>query len=167
MRSATLFVAAIGLLSIGLSSSGADAPQNSAPMGKSVTLLGTLAEWNYPGAKMPRGATMSDGGNPTLQSVKLQAVLTTADPFEKVIAFYEKKLEDSAAPEAQANSGSEPGAYARSVTQQDDSQGRGVAVRIFVVNKAATSTTLVISRAEEEKETHIAWLHYERFESRQ
>ena len=48
----------------------------------------------------------------------------------------------------------------KSVSIQDDSQGRTVAIRVIVVHKAGTSTTLVISRANDEKETHIAWSHY-------
>jgi hypothetical protein len=43
---------------------------------------------------------------------------------------------------------------------QNDSKGRPVAVHVIVVHKAKTSTTLVISRAKDEKETHIAWTHY-------
>ena len=34
------------------------------------SLLQTLAKWQYPGSTMLDGASMSDGGNPTLQSVK-------------------------------------------------------------------------------------------------
>ena len=61
--------------------------------------------------------------------------------------------------------GKDPGAEvkaadAKAVSTQDDSQGRPVTLRVIVVNKANTTTTLVISRANGEKETHIAWLHY-------
>jgi hypothetical protein len=166
MRLTMLFVAIVGLATAGRSAIGVDAPRAAAARQEGVTLMGTLAEWMYPGAAMPQGATMSDGGNPTTQSVKLQAVLTTVDPIEKVIVFYEKKLEGPGAAESQPDTHEELGAAAKSVTRQDDSQGRPVAIRIFVVNTAATSTTLVISRSEGEKETHIAWLHYLRFDVR-
>ena len=53
-----------------------------------MSLLETLAEWKYPGLRMLGGASMSDGGNPLLQSVKCKATLTTPDPFEKVITYY-------------------------------------------------------------------------------
>jgi hypothetical protein len=110
-----------------------------------ISLMQTLAAWKYPDTQMPNGASMSDGGNPGVQSIKCAAVLTTPDPIDKVIAFYTEKLG--------------PG-EARSVAVQDDSKGRPVTLRVFVVNKADTSTTLAISRAEGEKETHIAWSHY-------
>jgi hypothetical protein len=110
-----------------------------------ISLMQTLSAWKYPGAQMPDGASMSDGGNPRLQSVKCAAVLTTPDPIDKVIAFHAEKL---------------GAGEAKSVAIQDDSKGRPVALRVFLVNKADTSTTLAISRAEGEKETHIAWSHY-------
>jgi hypothetical protein len=42
----------------------------------------------------------------------------------------------------------------------EDSDGRPVGIQIIVVNTDKSSTTLVISRAEKEAETHIAWAHY-------
>ncbi len=117
---------------------------HAAPPGQ-ISLMQTLAAWKYPDSQMPNGASMSDGGSPGIQAVKCAAVLTTPDPIDKVIAFYAEKLG--------------PG-EARSVAVQDDSKGRPVTLRIFVVNRADTSTTLAISRAEGEKETHIAWSHY-------
>jgi hypothetical protein len=124
-----------------------------------ISLLQTLSEWQYPGSKWIDGASMSDGGTPPQQAVKCRTILVTPDPIEKVIAFYEKKLGtgDAAGPEpakAKAEK-SEP----NSVSVQDDSKGRPLTLRVFVVNRGDTSTTLVISRAEGEKETHIAWSH--------
>lgn len=127
-----------------------------------MTLLSTLAEWQYPGSRLPGGASMSDGGNPQLQSVKCQAILTTSDPIEKVIAFYAEKFGTAPIAAAQASKALVNEADARSVSDQDDSGGRPVTVRVLVVNKLNTSTTLVISRADAEKETHIAWSHYVR-----
>jgi hypothetical protein len=118
----------------------------------------TLDEWRYPDATMPTGASMSDGGNPLVPSVKCQAVLTTPDPIEKVIAFYSDRATDVHR-DGQA-SGDAKASDPRTVSDQDDSQGRPVTVRVIVVNKAATSTTLVISRAKGEERTHIACLHY-------
>jgi hypothetical protein len=133
----------------------ADAPPTDAKSDERVTLLGTLAEWKYPDSKMPEGATMSDGGNPTLQSIKCQTVLTTPDSIEKVIEFYTKKFGISTETGKVAPSGE-----ARSVLVQSDSKARPVTVEVITVQKADTSTTLVISRTATEKETHIAWLHY-------
>ena len=130
----------------------------------SVTLLGTLAEWKYPESKMLGGASMSDGGNPSLPSVKFQAILTTDDPVQKVVDFYSRKFETSRDTGLQDVAAQVKAADAKTVSNQDDSDGRPLAIRIIVVNKPQTSTTLVISRAKGEKETHIAWSHYLRLE---
>ena len=128
---------------------------------EAMSLMDTLSEWKYPGSTMPDGASMSDGGNPTLQSVKCKALLTTADPIDKVIAYYSEKFETPAKKDDHV---AIKGSDAKSVTIQNDSQDRPVTVRVIVVNKADTSTTLVITRANGEKETHIAWLHYIRLD---
>jgi hypothetical protein len=127
-----------------------------------ITLLGTLEDWKYPGIKMPRGAQISDGGFSGIQSAKLQAVFTTPDSFEKVVSFYENKFgvtaEGKAKPAAK-NSDDKP-SEPQSVITQDDSKDRPLAMRVFVVNRADTSTTIVVSRATGEKETHIAWSEF-------
>ena len=131
-----------------------------------ASLLGTLAEWNYPGSKLLDGANMRDGGNPRVPSVLCRAVLTTPDAFEKVTAFYAEKVGTSQPPgqkEAKAGAGEADG---KSVSAQDDSGGRPVKLRVIVVNRADAATTLVISRAEAESETHIAWSHYMRLGAR-
>jgi hypothetical protein len=125
-----------------------------------VTLLGTLAAWQYPGSKLLDGATMSDGGNRLIQSVKCQAILTTPDPVEKVVAFYSEKLGIPRDPGPQAAGLDSQVSDAKSVSVQDDSRGRPVSIRVITVHRAETSTTLVISRAAGEEETHIAWSHY-------
>lgn len=122
-----------------------------------VTLMGTLAEWMYPGSNFG-GAEMSDGGNRTVQSVKCQAILTTGDPFEKVTKFYEQRFVSG----PQDAGATVKGAIAQSVSTEDDSSNRPVQLRVIVVNRAETSTTLVISRTEGEAKTHIAWSHYVR-----
>jgi hypothetical protein len=123
-----------------------------------VTLMGVLAEWKYPGCSFG-GAEMSDGGNRTIQSVKCQALLTTGDSFDKVTNYYEQKFVSGPADGGPAVKG----AKAQSVSVQDDSAKRPVQLRVIVVNRAKTSTTLVISRAEGEKKTHIAWSQFMRF----
>ena len=127
-----------------------------------LSLMQTISEWSYPGARPLAGASMSDGGNPLVQDVKCQAVLTTRAPIEKVVAFYAKKLGTDPVADRQ-----EPGAKdedARSVAAQDDSEGRPVRVCVFVVNRQESATTLAISRGRDEKETHIGWLHYMRLD---
>ncbi len=130
-----------------------------------MTLMGTLAEWSYPGASMPDGATMSDGGNPLQQSVKCAAILSTPDPVEKVIKYYTEKLAAHETREPVAGKGEANRVQGQSVTAQDDSRGRSLALRVFVVNRRQSSTTLVISRAAGERETHIAWSHYQRLDA--
>lgn len=129
-----------------------------------MTLMGTLSEWIYPDSKMLGGATMSDGGNPLVPDVKCRAILATPDPIDKVIAFYLKKVETPPAAGGADAKTAVKEANAKAVVTQDDSDGRPVTLRIIVVNKADTTTTLVISRAKGETETHIAWSHYRRFD---
>lgn len=159
MRSFTAIVA-LGVTMFGLAPVWPDSPEAGAPAKNEVPLMGTLAEWTYPGSRMLGGASMSDGGNPVLQSIKCQAILVTADPVDKVLEFYSKKNEASRVVDLQDATEKVKRANARSVSSQDDSQGRPLTVRVLMVNKADTSTTLVISRAQDEKETHIAWSHY-------
>jgi hypothetical protein len=146
-------VCIVSMAPVLLSSDQATAPRQ-------ITLMQTLADWKYPGSNMPDGASMGDGGNPQIQSVKCQAILTTPDPIEKVIDYYTTKLTPAADAVLPGNKVDAPTGDAKSVAIQDDSQGRPVAVRVIVVNKLDTSTTLVISRGRDEKETHIAWVHY-------
>jgi hypothetical protein len=147
-------VAAAAVLGAALSLAHAQATQEG-----HLSLLQTLSAWKYPESTM-HGASMSDGGNARMQSVKCQSVLTTPDAIEKVIEYYEKKFGISPTTGQQERRADVAEGDAQSVSSQDDSQGRPVRLRIIVVNKADTSTTLAISRAEGEKETHIAWSHY-------
>ncbi len=129
-------------------------PVHAAPPGE-ISLLQALSEWKFPGSNLLEGATMSDGGIPPLQAVKCAAIRTTPDPIEKVVAFYAERLGAGDPPGPPAEK-----CEAESVSVQDDSKGRPVTLRVFVVNQAHTSTTMVVSRAEGERETHIAWSHF-------
>ena len=122
---------------------------------KPKTLLGTLSGWQYPDSKLRGGATVSDGGDPSVADHKMQAVLVTPDPIDRVIGFYTRLV---AAAEGPAADDAAP-----SVCVQDDSEDRPVTLRVMHVNEADRSTTLVISRAADEPETHIVWTRYERF----
>ncbi len=127
-----------------------------------MTLLGTLAEWKYPGSTMLAGATGSDGGNPLVPDASFQAILTTPDPIEMVTKFYAEKVGTPPASGGQIANAEVKEADAQAVSTQDDSEGRPVRLRVIVVCKSDTTTTLVISKAKSEKETHIAWSHYRR-----
>jgi hypothetical protein len=123
-----------------------------------VTLLGTLAEWSYPGSNFG-GASMSDAGD-RRPSIKCQALLTTGDSFEKVAKYYAEHFGSRP-----RNAETKTNALdAQAVSTQNDSQDRPIKLQVIVVNRATTSTTLVISRAKGEKQTHIAWSHYMRLD---
>ncbi len=129
---------------------------------ENVTLLGMLEEWKYPDAEF-HGATASDGGVAGVVSTKCQAVLTTTDSFDTVADYYFDHLEVAEADRQRDGTFKSEKAVARSVAVQDDSEGRPVKLRTFIVNDADSSTAIVISRAADERETHIAWSHYRRF----
>jgi hypothetical protein len=153
-------IAAFGTLLGNLAVAQADSTPDAERKGN-ITLLSTINEWKYPDSKMPHGASMSDGGYPNIQSVKCQTVLTTPDSFKKVVRFYNKKLGIS------ADTGEAAKGDAKAVLTQDDSDGRPVSIEVITVHRGNTSTTLVISRAEQEKETHIAWSHFIRIDNKQ
>ncbi|MBN2291623.1 MAG: hypothetical protein JXM70_04310 [Pirellulales bacterium] len=130
-----------------------------------LSLMTEIAKWQYPGSKF-NGATSSDAatmnasGERTVPSVLCKTVLTTKDSMAKVIEYYKAKLKrgtDFATTKPNNKSGADPG---RSVMFHDDSQGRPLGIYIILVNTDNSSTTLVISRAEKESETHIAWTRY-------
>ena len=133
-----------------------------------LRLMPMIAEWQYPdskfnGASMGDAATVNRSGERTVPSVLCKTVLTTKDPMAKVIEYYKTKLKqgtDSKTTKSDDKSGAESG---RSVMFHDDSQGRPLGIHIIIVNTDKSSTTLVISRAETESETHIAWTRYLRF----
>ena len=100
------------------------------------------------------------------RALNAAAIPTTADPVEKVIAHNAEKLgilQDHGPQDARVESKS---ADPNVVSTQDDSRGRPVVIRVFVVNTEEASTTLVVSRAAGEAETHIAWSHYLRLYGR-
>jgi hypothetical protein len=135
--------------------------------GESLHLLATVAQWQYPdskinGAMMQDAATVNRSGERTVPSVFCKTVLTTKDPIAKVIAYYEAKLKPDADSKTAKPEKKTASASGRSVMSHDDSRDRPVRIHIILVNTEKTSTTLVISRAETELETHIAWAHYVR-----
>jgi hypothetical protein len=93
-------------------------------------------------------------------SIQCKTVLTTADPMAKVIAYYETKLKPDADSKTATLDDKPATNSGRSVTFHDDSRNRPLAIHVILVNTDKSSTTLVISRAETESETHIAWTRY-------
>jgi hypothetical protein len=129
------------------------------------SLMEMIAEWQYPGSRI-NGATMNDAatmngnGERTVPSIQCKTVLTTADPMAKVIAYYETKLKPDADSKTATLDDKPATNSGRSVTFHDDSRNRPLAIHVILVNTDKSSTTLVISRAETESETHIAWTRY-------
>jgi hypothetical protein len=130
------------------------------------SLMTSITEWQYPGSKIGKAslsdaATVDTDGRRTVPSVQYKTVLTTKAPMKKVIQFYDAKLKPKEKPASEvvgqaADSG-------RSVTIHDDSENRPVSIHVIAVNSENESVTLVISRAQNEPETHIAWTRYVRF----
>lgn len=108
---------------------------------------------------MSDAATMNGAGERTLQSIQYKTVLTTKDPMRKVIAYYKAMLVPAPGSKT-AKLEERPADSGRSVTFHDDSEGRPLAIHVILVNTDKASTTLVISRAATESETHIAWTQY-------
>ena len=123
------------------------------------TLMGMVSEWQYPNSKF-HGARGSDAAITDISSIKCKAVLTTTDPVEKVVTFYRDKLKVDSDGNSLGGTKGERVTSTRSVSIQDNSEGRPLKLFIIVVNEEGSSTTLVVSRAENEAETHIAWSHF-------
>lgn len=148
-------IAALGAFAIACSTANADEP----PSAEGATLIGMLSQWHYPGAKF-NGAEMSDAAVSDISSIKCKAVLTTPDPAEKVVAHYLTKLKVDSAGKNLGKKEGERITTKRSVSVQDDSNGRQLKLYIIAINQTDSSTTLVISRCEGEETTHVAWSNY-------
>lgn len=136
-----------------------------------MSLMQTLEPWRYPGsefggAQMSDGATIDASGARTSPSVFCKAAMTTDAPVEEVLEFYRAKL--TAKPSDESEEDAKPDRKSgRSVVFNDDSQGRPFALHTIFVNANNASTTLVITRGQDEPQTHIAWKHYRRFDAAQ
>jgi hypothetical protein len=149
--------AILGVIAVASHLARADDPP--AEKEKGPTLMGMLSEWQYPDSKF-HGAQMSDAGVADIGSIKNKAFLTTSDSAEKVLKYYCDKLKVDANGK---NLGEKPGERIktkRSVLVQDDSTGRPLKLYVIAVNETGFSTTLMISRADGEDETHIAWSNF-------
>jgi hypothetical protein len=150
-----IMIAALGILAMACNVGLAGDP----PAEQHVTLLGMLSEWLYPGAKF-NGAESSDAAVGNICSIKSKAVLTTPDSAEQVVAFYQQKLKVDAAGKNLGEEDGERITTKRSVSIQDDSDGRPLKLYIIAINETGSSTTLVVSRSEGEETTHIAWSNF-------
>ncbi len=151
----------IGCL-VGLGTVSTSRPTSGEETDDQITFFGTLAPWKYPDAKFS-GASMSDGNNPRLQTVKFEVILTTGDSFEKVAKFYADQIESARGSGVKDAKVDPKAAEAKVLSTQDDSQGRPLKLRVIVINRDTTATTVVLSRADSEQQTHIVWSHYMHF----
>ena len=129
-----------------------------APPKGSVSLMGMLLEWRYPDSKF-NGAESSDAAVKDISSTKSKAILTTPDAVEKVMDFYRKKLNVDAEGKNLDEKEGERITTARSVLIQDVSGARSH-VYVIAINEVKSSTTLVVSRADGDDVTRIAWSNY-------
>jgi hypothetical protein len=126
---------------------------------KQVTLMGMLQEWIYPDAKF-NGAQSSDAAVSNNSAIKSKAVLTTPDSAEEVMEFYCKKLNVNKEGKNLDEKEGERITTNRSVLIQRVPDNQVLHFCVIAVNSPKSSTTLVISRAEESGVTRIAWSNY-------
>jgi hypothetical protein len=127
-----------------------------------ITLIGTIVKWRYPDAEigkseMSDAATIDASGDRTVPSTFLKTTMTTQDSMEKVVGFYQDLLKRDATTDSKLGIGPKVG---RSVVSSDESEGRPFAFHVIMVNSENTSTTLIISRGENEELTRISWKQY-------
>jgi hypothetical protein len=127
-----------------------------------VKLIGTIVKWRYPDAEigkseMSDAATIDGDKKRTIPSSMLKTTMLTADSVDKVLAFYRDLLTREPTNDAILGIGPNVG---RSVVFTDESEGRPFAFHIIVVNSANKSTTLIITRGEDEDQTRITWKQY-------
>lgn len=123
------------------------------------TLLGMLGEWRYPDSKFG-GAEMSDAVVKGISSVKCRARLRTPDAMDKVVAYYLDQLKVDSDGDPLGSKAGERVTTDRAVVIQDNSDGRKLKLTTIHVHEKRSSTTLTISRSQDENETRIAWTHF-------
>lgn len=131
---------------------------------ETVTLMGMLHEWIYPESKF-QGAQVSDAAMTDVSAIKSKAVLTTPDPFEKVLGHYLKKLNVDADGKNLNEKPGERTTTERSVLVQDiskelPSQETHRKLVVINVNGPRSSMTLVLSRCDHDEVTQIAWSNF-------
>ncbi len=129
-----------------------------------VTLLGTIVKWQYPKSKISRAemadaATVDASGKRTVPSIVLKTTMTTKDSVEDVLKFYrtlltrDPKIDDKLGVQSDAG---------RSVTFNDESEGRPFVFHTIIVNTSTASTILIVTRGADENKTRITWKRYSR-----
>jgi len=127
-----------------------------------VFLIGTIVKWRYPDAEigkseMSDAATIDANGKRTVPSTVLTTTVVTRDSVDRVLAFYRDLLTRNPTNDRKLGIAPQVG---RSVVFSDESDGRTFAFHTIVVNFANTSTTLIITRGDDEEHTRITWRQY-------
>ena len=127
-----------------------------------VTLFGTIMKWRYPDAEIAKSemsdaATIAADGKCTTPSSVLKTTMATPDSVDKVLAFYRDLLTRSATNDEKLGIGPKVG---RSVVFSDESAERPFAFHTIFVNSANASTTLIVTRGNDEEQTRITWQQY-------
>ncbi|QDT74548.1 hypothetical protein [Lacipirellula limnantheis] len=127
-----------------------------------VSLMDTVEKWRYPDAeiansRMSDAATIGADGARTVPSVILSTTMSTSDSVEKVLKYYRELLTRN--PENDKKLGVDPN-VGRSVVFSDESDGREFAFHTIVINTANSSTSLIVTRAQNEERTRITWKQY-------
>jgi hypothetical protein len=139
----------------------ADEPQSAveAQPKKQVSLMGMLSEWMYPESQF-NGADTGDAAVSNISAIKSKAILTTTDSVDKVMDFYRKKLNvDNDGTNLSEKEG-ERITTDQSVLIQDVSVDQQSSLFVIAINGVTSSTTLVVSRADGDDITRIAWSNY-------
>ncbi len=159
-----------------LSISAVSIPTASAESTEAPSLMTMILLWQYPDstlgpASMSDAATMNADGQRTCQSITYQTTMVTEDSVEDVLKYFAMKLNPKRKPKPKSSpkSGTDDSAdtipiepTGRSVVVSDDSADRPFTMHTILVNTSQSSTTLVITRGNDEAQTHIAWKHYRR-----
>ncbi|EMI44411.1 hypothetical protein [Rhodopirellula sp. SWK7] len=149
-----------------LSISAVSIPTASAESTEVPSLMTMILLWQYPDstlgpASMSDAATMNADGQRTCQSITYQTTMVTEDSVEDVLKFFAMKLNPKSGTDDSADTiPIEP--TGRSVVVSDDSADRPFTMHTILVNTSQSSTTLIITRGNDEAQTHIAWKHYRR-----
>lgn len=118
-----------------------------------------LKDWRYPNSQMMRGGG-SGGSNPQAKVMTHQGHYFTEDPIEKVIEYYEQKANVKRGAQGVNAVVGEPGAPQGVIMGiQSDLAERPVKIWALTYHEGTTSDNdtfcVIVSRTNEEKQTHI------------
>lgn len=115
-----------------------------------------LAEWKYPKAKIAvSGSSGADG-----RFASSSAIMLTRESYADVVKYYEKKFGHSLTHSGTSTTTKAQPPDGGTTFLQEDLADRPLKLRIFVQHQRTSSISVVVSRADGEDETHIAWTYF-------